>query len=104
MDNEMLDKIGKQIELLSLKVDIIYHKLVHNELIQNQKLDCRSEDELFTEAKMIVIKAGEASASILQRKLKIGYARAARLLDLLESEGVVGPAYGAKPRDVLIKK
>jgi S-DNA-T family DNA segregation ATPase FtsK/SpoIIIE len=59
-------------------------------------------DELLSQAKDIVISAGKASASLLQRRLRVGYARAARLLDMLEQEGIVGPADGAKPRDVLI--
>ncbi len=60
------------------------------------------EDSLYEEAKRIVIEYKKASASLLQRRLKIGYARAARLLDILESKGIVGPADGAKPRDILI--
>lgn len=60
------------------------------------------EDELLGEARDLVVQAGKASASLLQRRLKVGYARAARLLDLLEAEGSIGPADGAKPRDVLI--
>ncbi|HEY4522299.1 MAG TPA: DNA translocase FtsK, partial [Candidatus Paceibacterota bacterium] len=48
-----------------------------------------------------VIDAGKASTSYLQRKLGIGYARAARLMDLLEERGVIGPSDGAKPRDVI---
>lgn len=48
-----------------------------------------------------MIKAGKASASYLQRRLRIGYARAARLLDLLEEQGIIGPGDGAKPREVL---
>lgn len=102
--NDRLEKIEKQLELLILKVDIICDKLTHNEKVQNSKIDHRTEDELFNEAKTVVIKANEASASILQRRLSIGYARAARILDLLETEGVIGPSYGAKPRKVLIKK
>ena len=61
------------------------------------------EDELYNDAKEEVIKAGKASASLLQRRLRVGYARAARLLDLLESEGIIGPAEGAKPRDILVQ-
>jgi len=60
-------------------------------------------DSLYEEAKQIVLEHRRASASLLQRRLSIGYARAARLLDTLESEGVIGPAQGAKPRRVLIK-
>jgi len=61
-------------------------------------------DEYLEEAKDLVIKAGKASASYLQRRLKIGYARAARILDLLEEQGVIGPGEGAKPREVLVNK
>jgi len=59
-------------------------------------------DELYDEAKEIVVRAGKASASLLQRRLRVGYARAARLIDLLEDNGIVGPADGAKPREILI--
>jgi len=58
------------------------------------------DDELYEEAREIIMEAGKASASYLQRRLKVGYARAARLLDMLEERGVIGPADGAKPREV----
>ncbi len=58
-------------------------------------------DEFLDEARELVIKAGKASASYLQRHLRIGYARAARILDILEAEGLIGPTDGAKPREVL---
>lgn len=60
------------------------------------------DDELFYDAADCVVRAGKASASLLQRRLRIGYARAARLLDILEERGVVGPQDGARPRDVMI--
>lgn len=60
------------------------------------------DDEMFIDAADCVVRAGKASASLLQRRLRIGYARAARLLDLLEERGIIGPADGARPRDVLI--
>ncbi|PIW36676.1 MAG: cell division protein FtsK [Candidatus Kerfeldbacteria bacterium CG15_BIG_FIL_POST_REV_8_21_14_020_45_12] len=58
-------------------------------------------DDLIPEAKEIIVSAGKASASLLQRRLRVGYARAARILDILEEEGFIGPADGAKPREVL---
>ena len=58
-------------------------------------------DPLLPEAKEEILRAGKASASLLQRRLKVGYARAARLLDLLEQEGFIGPGDGAKPRELL---
>lgn len=63
-----------------------------------------SDDELYNEAKKIVIEAGKASASFLQRRLRVGYARAARLLDMLEANGIIGPGDGAKPRDIMVGK
>jgi S-DNA-T family DNA segregation ATPase FtsK/SpoIIIE len=61
------------------------------------------DDDLYEDARLTVIQAGKASTSFLQRKLGIGYARAARLIDILEERGVIGAGSGAKPRDVLIK-
>ncbi|HLA04125.1 MAG TPA: DNA translocase FtsK [Patescibacteria group bacterium] len=62
-----------------------------------------AQDELFEEALRIVCQYDRASASLLQRKLRVGYARAARLIDELEMAGIVGPGDRSKPRDVLIK-
>ena len=59
-------------------------------------------DELFDEAVDIVVEHEQASTSFLQRRMKVGYSRAARLMDELESAGIVGPAEGAKPREILI--
>ena len=60
-----------------------------------------SDDDLYEQAKDIVVSSGKASTSYLQRRLKVGYSRAARLIDILEERGVVGPQDGAKPRTVL---
>ena len=59
------------------------------------------EDELYEDAKQTVIEAGKASTSYLQRKLRVGYSRAARLMDILEERGIIGPANGSKPREIL---
>lgn len=62
------------------------------------------DDDLLEEAKEVILKANKASASLLQRRLRVGYARAARLLDLLEEQGIIGPADGAKPREILVTR
>ncbi len=62
--------------------------------------DDNGGDDLFFDAVRVVTSSGKASASLLQRQLKVGYARAARLLDIMEEKGLVGPADGAKPRKV----
>lgn len=60
-----------------------------------------NDDALYEDARETIIHAGKASTSYLQRKLRVGYARAARLMDMLEERGVIGPADGSKPREVL---
>jgi len=90
-DEEQLDfdkALEKQMEEISL----------NNNYVDNLEMD-----ELYPEAYKVVVTTGKASASFLQRRLRVGYARAARLLDLLEERGVIGPGDGAKPREVLIK-
>jgi S-DNA-T family DNA segregation ATPase FtsK/SpoIIIE len=59
-------------------------------------------DDLFDEAARLVVRTGVASVSHLQRKLRLGYSRAARLMDMLEADGLVGPADGSKPREILV--
>lgn len=59
------------------------------------------DDDMYGEAKRVVTEAGKASTSYIQRKLRVGYSRAARLMDLLEERGVIGPADGSKPRPVI---
>ena len=61
-------------------------------------------DEMLPAAIETVVEAGMASTSLLQRKLKLGYARAARIIDMMEEKGIVGPFEGSKPRKVLISK
>ena len=91
-------------------------KAVYNEqLLEAPKDDNNSEpeaepaaddvgDDFYQEAVRVVLEAGRASTSTLQRRLRIGYGRAARLIDIMEKDGIVGPADGTKPREVLKKK
>ncbi len=68
-----------------------------------QEGDEEIDDDLYEAARAEVIRAGKASTSYIQRKLRVGYSRAARLMDVLEEKGVIGPADGSKPREVLQK-
>lgn len=82
----------------------------NNEIVESKKFasdpmgeNSDVDDDLYNEALEVVRNAGKASASLLQRRLRVGYARAARLLDLMEDQGAIGPAQGAKPREVYIE-
>lgn len=60
------------------------------------------DDDMYRDAVRVVIDSGKASASLLQRRLRVGYARAARLIENMEDQGIIGPADGARPREVLV--
>ena len=60
------------------------------------------DDPLYNEIVQFVVETQKASASLLQRKFKLGYNRAARIIDLLEERGIIGPQNGSKPREVLV--
>ena len=66
--------------------------------------DGDGEDDMYEAARQAVVESGKASTSFLQRRLGLGYSRAARIMDALEARGVIGPANGAKPRDILDKE
>ncbi|MFA6536679.1 MAG: DNA translocase FtsK 4TM domain-containing protein [Candidatus Paceibacterota bacterium] len=78
--------------------------LIFSQVSFNDEEALEDDDELYEQAREEVLHAGKASTSYIQRKLRVGYARAARLMDILEERGVIGPADGAKPREVLIGK
>ena len=84
-------------------------KPVYNTAItaEEKKLDGGIEmekDDLYDEASRIVVSSGQASISYLQRRLRIGFSRAARLVDMMEMDGLVSPGVGGKPREVLVDK
>lgn len=90
------DELNEQIELVGTANT---EKSIFESVLDDEK--SKEDDELYEEARQIVIENNKASTSFLQRKLGIGYARAARLIDMLEERGVVGAGNGAKPREVL---
>jgi S-DNA-T family DNA segregation ATPase FtsK/SpoIIIE len=83
-------------------------KPVYNASItaEEKKLDAveMDKDDLYDEAARIVVSSGQASISYLQRRLRIGFSRAARLVDMMEMDGLVSPGVGGKPREVLVDK
>jgi len=92
------DEVSEEITLTAAAIGA--DKSVFESSLEDDDAD---DDEMYEEARVCVIEAGKASTSYLQRKLKLGYARAARLMDKLEERGVIGPGDGAKPREVLEK-
>lgn len=89
-------ELGDNIDLESKEEDSLIFSASVND-------DANEEDELYEEAKQTVINVGKASTSYLQRKLRVGYARAARLMDILEERGIIGQADGSKPREVFVE-
>ncbi len=75
--------------------------LVSHEAVQEEIEESGEEDPVYRDAVRVVLEMGKASTSILQRRLRIGYGRAARILDQMEREGIIGPPDGPRPRDVL---
>ena len=85
-------------------VPIFNDEILSPEEIDNETEDTGDMDDLFMQAARIVIESGQGSVSFLQRRLKVGHSRAGRIMDQLEEAGIVGPAQGSKPREVLLSK
>ena len=107
-------EVHRVIKHITSKAETEVHAEMDDDLIQELKRNSEDSsgnisqlgnyddgnDPLFEDAKRLIIEANKASASYLQRRLRIGYARAARLIDILEDRGIVSPADGSKPREV----
>ncbi|HEX6989083.1 MAG TPA: DNA translocase FtsK, partial [Bacillota bacterium] len=78
----------------------VYHEEVLASTDRGEAESLEGDDDLFPEAVRLVVEAGQASVSLLQRRLRVGYTRAGRLIDMMEERGFVGPHQGSKPRDV----
>ena len=108
---------NEEVESITNHIKLQFPEAIANDEITNQSIEGMAKggvltagmgdeisddklDALFDDAVNVVLETGKASASFLQRRLEVGYARAARLLDQMESRGIVGPARGAKPREI----
>lgn len=96
------DEVTDVVESITSQMKANYEKSIMNQPTKTQEVE--SEDELYPDAKWFVIEEQRASASLLQRQFRIGYNRAARLVDDLEANGIIGPSSGSKPRAVLIQE
>ncbi|OGX09077.1 MAG: hypothetical protein A2Z88_08170 [Omnitrophica WOR_2 bacterium GWA2_47_8] len=97
-------EIQKVIEFIKKQQDPTYDETI----LQHQKSGAaggpEEKDDLYDEAVKLVIETNQASVSILQRRMRLGYTRAARLIDMMEQDGIVGPYCGSKPRDILVNR
>jgi S-DNA-T family DNA segregation ATPase FtsK/SpoIIIE len=79
-----------------------YDETVGKTETKAEAAEAMDRDELFDEAVRFVVQAGQASTSMLQRRFRIGFSRAGRLVDMMERDGIIGPAEGSKPREILV--
>jgi DNA segregation ATPase FtsK/SpoIIIE, S-DNA-T family len=100
------EETAEIVKHLKVQAQPIYNQTILQDTSENaEQLEMDQEvDEMYDEAVRIVVEMGKASTSTLQRRLRLGYGRAARLIDMMERDGIVGPADGSKPREVLKKK
>ncbi|MFH0839170.1 MAG: DNA translocase FtsK [Candidatus Omnitrophota bacterium] len=95
-------ELEKIVNFIKAQREAVYDEEILKEQSKAYSLKDQPKDELFEEAAKLVIETGQASISILQRRLRLGYTRAARLIDLMEEEGIIGPFRGSKPREILV--
>lgn len=98
-------EIEKVVNFIKAQQEPVYD----NEILEHQKKSVSGrggfeKDEFFDEAVQMVLETGQASVSMLQRRLRLGYTRAARIIDSMEEEGIIGPFRGSKPREILIQE
>jgi S-DNA-T family DNA segregation ATPase FtsK/SpoIIIE len=97
-------EVGRLVSLWKKMGKAEYNPAILESQEEGNTLTEFEKDELYDKAARLVVETGYASVSHLQRKMRLGYSRAARIVDMLESEGIVGPPDGSKPREVLVGK
>ncbi|MCX7727025.1 MAG: DNA translocase FtsK, partial [Chitinispirillaceae bacterium] len=104
ISEEDVERVVAAIKSQNYEIDKI-EKFSEEEMVEDEELPLEEgeRDALFEEAARIIVSIGQGSTSLLQRRMKIGYARAGRLMDELERAGIVGPPDGSKAREVLVR-
>lgn len=96
-------EIEKVTDFIKSQRKAVYHEQLLKTQDKKQAFGGFKRDEVYEEAKRVVLENGQASVSMVQRRLGLGYTRAARLIDMMEEDGVIGPYRGAKPREILVE-
>lgn len=96
-------EIEKVVDFIRAEAEPIYEEEILKEQ-QKSYFASGSKDEIYAEAVRVIMESNQASVSILQRRLRLGYTRAARIIDLMEQEGLIGPFEGSKPRRILVER
>jgi S-DNA-T family DNA segregation ATPase FtsK/SpoIIIE len=94
-------EIDRVVEFIKAQVKPVYEEDMFDSATSPFSVANQEKDELFDEAVRMIMESNQASVSILQRRLRLGYTRAARLIDSMEEAGLVGPYEGSKPRKIL---
>ncbi len=97
-------EIERVVNFIKEQAEPVYEEDILKPEAKSLDLPVREKDALFEEAVRLILESNQASVSILQRRLMLGYARAARLIDTMEQEGIVGPYQGSKPRKILVDR
>lgn len=97
-------EIDRVVKFINAQAEPVYEESILKAETKSLNFAEREKDALFDEAVRLILESNQASVSILQRRLMLGYARAARLIDSMEQEGIVGPYQGSKPRKILVDR
>ncbi len=97
-------EIEKVLDFIKKQAEPVYDETILKQQEQAALGGITEKDELYETASKLIIESGQASVSILQRRLRLGYTRAARLIDMMQDEGLVGPYRGSKPREILVDR
>jgi len=98
------EEIAKVIDFIKVQQQPVYNEGIINKQTKSAAGVLDEKDELYDEAVRVVVETSQASVSVLQRRLRLGYGRAARLIDMMEQEGIVGPYSGSKARELLVNR